>query len=304
MKCFKCKNIIKSDAIYGLHQDCFIAWFDLPAHIGFRNIDPKRSSASSHPDQIPRSKIKKKDTFFHGRYLKYSATLGDTSYILKIQEDKYPELPAVEYLCNEIALLLDIDVPDFFLIDYENRTTFLARNFMQDYTGTLHHIYKYLPAGEEKHNCEEIIKVISNETGRLSEVTKFIKICLFDALTGNNDRHGRNIGIIETATSKILAPMYDNPCFLGIEEVFMLEAEFNPSGSIWTKETKEPKIIHYISEFNRLGYEKIVAQFSKKALAEADKIILAVKDSILTDKRKLAFIKLFKSRIEDLKDVK
>lgn len=303
MKCFKCKNIIKSDAIYGLHQDCFTAWFGLPASTKFRNIDPKHTSAGSRSHPIASSKIKKKDTFFHGRYLKYSASLGNVSYILKIQEDKYPELPAIEYLCNEIATLLDIDVPAFFLIDYEGRITFLTRNFMQDYTGTLHHIYKYLPDGEEKHNCEEIIKVILNETGRFSEVAKFIRICLFDALIGNNDRHGRNIGIIETATSKTLAPMYDNPCFLGIEEECMLEAEFNPSGSIWTKETREPKLMHYINEFDRLGYQEIVDQFCKQTISKADKIILAIKDSLLTEKRKLAFIKLFGSRIEDLKNV-
>lgn len=141
MKCFKCKNIIKSDAIYGLHQDCFTAWFGLPASTKFRNIDPKHTSAGSRSHPIASSKIKKKDTFFHGRYLKYSASLGNVSYILKI------------------------------------------------------------------------------------------------------------------------------------------------------------------NEFDRLGYQEIADQFCKQTISKANKIILAIKDSLLTEKRKLAFIKLFGSRIEDLKNV-
>src|SRR5204862_6473208 len=99
-----------------------------------------------------------------------------------------------------IADILSRAVPTYFLINFENtRMTFVTRNFMQDYIGVLQHIYKYLPEGEENHNCEEIIKLILSKTEKLVDVAKFIQICLFDSLIGNNDRHGRNLGIIETS---------------------------------------------------------------------------------------------------------
>lgn len=300
MKCYKCKNIIShnTQSIYGLHKQCFEEWFHPSDSTEFKNIDPKTNYSDPEHNEIK----KKKDTFFHGRYLKYSASLNETSYILKMQEDQYPELPAIEYLCNEIANILNIEVPAYFLINFNQRLTFVTRNFMQDYTGTLHHIYEYLPSGDENHSCEKIIKVILNETEKLSEVVKFIYICLFDALVGNNDRHGRNLGIIQTAHDKFLAPMYDNPCFLGIEEESMLEADYNISGSIWTKKSKEPKLLNYIKEFERLGYKEITDRFKSNVLTKTENIRQTIERASLSHKRKGAFIKFFKKRMEDFKN--
>ncbi len=173
----------------------------------------------------------------------------------------------------------------------------VLRNFMQDYIGTLHHIYKYIPAGEENYNCEEIINVILTQTGKLAEVVRFIRICLFDALIGNNDRHGRNLGIIETASGKKLAPMYDNPSCLGIEEDFFLMADINLSGSIWTKTSKQPKPVDYIDEFQRLGYEVIVKKFCNNVVLQSGNIIKTIKHAELTQLRKDALTKLFQKRM-------
>lgn len=301
-KCLKCKNSLdQSEAVYGLHRDCFVEEFSHTNITEFRDLDPKKSSST--PTSNPEIK-KQKNTFFHGIYLKYSARLGETEYILKVQEPRFPELPQVEYLCNQIAELLKIDVPPYYLINFNGRITFVTRNFMQDYTGTLHHIYKFLPAGEENHSCEEIIKTILIQTERLADVAKFIEICLFDTLIGNNDRHGRNLGIIETASIKKLAPMYDNPSCLGIEDDFFLVSDINPSGSIWTKTSKEPKPIDYIKEFQRLGYETIVAQFCSKIVLQLPNIISTINNTELIPGRKNALTKLLQKRKGDFENVK
>lgn len=299
-KCLKCQSEISNEPIYGLHSDCFVSWFKLEVPCQFKDLDPKRSTSYGTDLTIQTHR----NTFFHGNYLKYSATLGKTEYILKVQEPKYPELPLVEYICNQIAELLKIDIPPHHLIHYNNRMVFVTRNFMQDYTGTLHHIYKFLPAGEENHSCEEIIKVILKQTSKLSEVVKFVEICLFDSFIGNNDRHGRNLGIIETSSFKILAPMYDNPSCLGIEDDFFLQSDANPSGSIWTKTSKEPKPIDYINEFNRLGYSKIVLQFCKKIHLQFTKITNLISDSGLNQLRKNALITLLQKRLGDFQNGK
>jgi len=275
-------------------------WFGQESVNEFKGLDPK--GASSTPGSYPELK-KQINTFFHGNYLKYSARLGRTEYILKVQETHYPELPFVEYLCNQIAELLKIDIPPYYLINFNGRIAFVTRNFMQDYTGTLHHIYKYIPIGEENHNCEEIIKVILAQTGKLAEVVKFIEICLFDALIGNNDRHGRNLGIIETSSTKKLAPMYDNPSCLGIEEDFFLLADINPSGSIWTKTSKRPKSADYIEEFQRLEYENIVKKFCNNVALQSSNIIKAIENADLTQIRKDALTKLLQKRMGDFERV-
>jgi len=274
-------------------------WFNLSNIIEFHDVDPRKTSSTPYPPEFK----KKKDTFFHGRYLKYSARLRSTAYILKIQENDFPELPIVEFLCNQIAELLSIEVPAYHLINFNGRIAFVTRNFMQDYIGSLHHIYKFLPAGEDNHNCEEIIKVLLTETGKLTDVVKFIEICLFDTLIGNNDRHGRNLGIIETASIKKLAPMYDNPSFLGTEEEFFLKTDFNPSGSIWTKASTEPKPIDYMQEFERLGYKDITMEFNKKITSQSSLITDVIKNSDLGAIRKNALIKLLQKRIKDFENV-
>lgn len=300
MKCLKCKNVIIAASIYGLHEECFIASFGLQNSAEFHDLDPKRSSLKQSNIEIK----KKVDTFFQGVYLKYSAALGQVSYILKIQEPEYPDLPAIEYLCNQIAELLGMDIPPYHLINFNGRITFVTRNFMQDYIGALQHIYKYLPMGEENHNCEEIIKAILNTTGKLADVAKFINVCLFDSLIGNNDRHGRNLGIIETADSKKLSPVYDNPSFIGIQDDFLLESDTNPSGCIWTKASKNPKPQDYIHEFTRLGHESIVEKFRKKIITQSSSIINLVTNFDLATKRKSAFIKLIEKRTRDFRNEK
>lgn len=294
--CLKCRNIldIGAEVIYGLHACCFVESFGL-APTEFKDVDPKKSSFMRSNHEIQ----KQKNTFFHGNYLKYSARLAQTDYILKVQEPRFPELPCVEYLCNRIALLLKINVPAFHLINFNGRITFVTRNFMQDYIGTLHHLYKFLPIGEDSYSCEKIIEVILGETGKLADAAHFIEICLFDTLVGNNDRHGRNLGIIETASTKKLAPMYDNPSCLGIEEDFFLVADANPSGSIWTSTSKEPKTLDYIAEFKCLGYESVVTQFCKKVASQKKHIIDTIINSDLSDIRKTALIKLLDKRIGD-----
>lgn len=302
IKCLRCKNFLnQSEVVYGLHKDCFAKEFSHSNTTEFRELDPKKTSST--PSSNPEIK-KQKNTFFHGIYLKYSARLGKTEYILKVQEPRFPELPQVEHLCNQIAELLKIDVPPYHLINFNGRITFVTRNFMQDYTGTLHHIYKFLSAGEKNHSCEEIIKTILTQTKRLADVAKFIEICLFDTFIGNNDRHGRNLGIIETASIKKLAPMYDNPSCLGIEDDFFLVSDVNPSGSIWTKASKEPKSMDYIKEFQRLGYETIVAQFRNKIILQFPNIISTINNTELTPVRKNALTKLLQKRKEDFENVK
>jgi hypothetical protein len=299
MKCLYCNNSIESSDIHGLHEDCFDKSFGAK-HTEFYSLDPQKTVSKPSSSDIE----KKRDTFFHGKYLKYSAMLGQIYYILKIQEPEYPDLPIVEYLCNQIAETLGIDVPPHHLINYKGRITFVTRNFMQDYIGTLIHIYSYLPKGDDNYNCEELIKAILAQTARLNEVSKFIGICLFDTLIGNNDRHGRNLGIIDTGTTKKLSPMYDNPSFIGIQDDFLLESDTNPSGCIWTKSSRYPKPKEYIDEFQRLGYESIVEEFRYKIIAKSTDIISLVEKIDLGQKRKNSFLKLIKKRIKDFEDAK
>ena len=295
-KCLKCKKSLTRSTYYGLHKSCFLEWFGLLKVQKFQDLDPKKSGTSSNHLEVK----KKKDTFYHGRYSKYSASLNGVSYILKVQEKKYSDLPGMEYLCNRIASLLSLEVPKYYLIVFNKKLTFVTHNFMQDYQkSTLHHIYKFLPDREDNHKCSNLIKVIKSQTGRLSDIVKFVKICLFDAVIGNNDRHGRNLGIIETQSSKRLAPMYDNPSYFGVEEGSMLEANLNPSCSIWIASSKEPKLLDYVEEFKRLGFQKVCVEFKRIFLNQLNHIEQEANTAFISEKRKKAFLKFLLKKAKD-----
>ena len=319
MKCLYCQKPIKSQSFYGLHKPCYLKCFNLPDILEFSNLDPKTQ------DSAPDHHIKKtKGSFYHGQYRKYSARLGSTAYILKVQEEKSPDLPETEYVCNSIASLLNLDVPEYYLIRYQDdthseiphkkspeqkektnqaRMTFVTRNFMQDYKGAaLHHIYKFLPKGKQHYNCKNIIDVLFQQTNP-ADVARFIEIVLFDSLIGNNDRHGRNLGIIESTRRKQLAPIYDNPSYFGTEINALMDFDFNISGCIQTSSSKEPKLSDYIQEFQSLGFEKICVQFLKKILKQSQKIIEAVEFSEISNRRKKAFIKFLNKQLQVIKDI-
>ncbi|MCY4524898.1 MAG: HipA domain-containing protein [Halobacteriovoraceae bacterium] len=293
-RCYCCADEVKN-GLYGLHEDCYTKWF-LSKKL-FENIDPKTSNDSSKRNSMK----KDKNSFYHGKYLKYSARCNGISYILKVQEDDHPDLPAMEYLCNKIASILSLDTAHYYMIDFKNRPTFVTKNFMQDCSGSLHHMYKFLPENMD-YSCAEIIKIIGNRTKRPRDICRFMERCLFDCLIGNNDRHGRNLGIIETSSGIYLAPMYDNPSYFGIVSEDLLGADFNISGHIRTKAEKKPKILDYLMEFRKMNYQKTCNNFIKKTVNRFGLIVEEVKKSYISDKRKKYFLAYLEKRVNEIEN--
>ena len=337
-KCLKCrKALLDGFSFYGLHGGCYREWFQDPDLKGFKGWDLKNSGASPFSAESPgetgrRGALPARSTFYHGRYRKYGAQIGQAKYILKVQEEKFPSLPETEYICSRIAAFLALKPAAHFLIRLpagrpdesgprqdepeaaggkaaegksrpagaSSKKAFVTRNFMQGIAGELHHIYKFLPKGDQSCSCKNIIQEICRQTGRPEDGQKLAEICLFDSLIGNNDRHGRNLALIDTGKKKELAPIYDNPSFLGTEGEDLLEADFNVSGSIRTSLSKDPKITDYAAEFKRLGLEESCRRFIKKAARALPEITREVEISELSQKRKRAFVKYISKQLKAL----
>lgn len=293
MICYKCKKRIDENPIEGLHEQCFTDWFKL------HQIEPFTDIAAQRTGNISAPLVQLSSSFFHGKFRKYSAVLGGKSYILKVQQPEYPELPITEYLCNELALFLSLDVPDFFLIRFQNlRDTFVSQNFMATRpSSNLIHLYRFFDQTEQ-FDCATIISIIEKQTRKAADVDKFIEICLFDALIGNHDRHGRNLAFIQNPKGLELAPFYDNPTYLAIEEEWFLEAQHEPRGKIFTSGSTEPKMYDYCLELIRLGYRENIERFAKKVNLESMRLLIA--GSFISEKRKKAIGKLIESRFQEL----
>lgn len=295
--CCHCHQPLQSSekGWYGLHQNCFIKSFGLSEISDFLDLIARSQS------HITQDSLKINTSFFHGAYRKYSARLGNTSYILKVQQKEYPELPATEFLCNQIYKSLSLFVPEHYLVRFpEDALCFVTKNFMPDsLMADLIHIYRFLNE-QMNYDCETLVKIIGEQTGRRAEQEKFAYLTLADSLIGNHDRHGRNLGFIKTLKGVYLAPFYDNPSALALEDPLMLGADLQPRGAIFTKDTDRPTTKDYVREWTRLGYNKVVEQFRKNYSFE--KVHYLVAKSHLSEKRQKALLRLISQRSEELCD--
>lgn len=298
MICYRCSQEIRAEApeCYGLHLQCFTSWFGLEAPGDFSTVSPQNRDSGKSENEFNHFN----SSFFHGKFKKYSANLGQDSYVLKVQEPDYPDLPAIELLSNQIAHKLGLEIPEYYLIRFHDLPTFVSKNFIRhERYENLVHIYRYI--GERPFDCKTIIDIIETETKRLSEVERFVELCLFDALIGNHDRHGRNLAIIESRNQKRLAPFYDNPTYIGIESDFLLEADLSPRGKIATSSTEEPSVGDYISEFTDLGFVNVIRKFHAQALEACINDLITA--SFVSEKRQKAFSKLVAKNLLGIQNV-
>ncbi len=210
-----------------------------------------------------------------------------------------PELPAVEYLCNQIGASLGIPVADFFMIEWGGQLVFVTENFMDKHIGCdLQHLYHFRKTTQ--HDCKSLLAVIEKHARSHQDISVLIRTLLFDALIGNHDRHGRNLALIVGLGKTRLSPIYDNVSYLGLESGEMLKSDFHPTGRVCTSKTQTPSMIDYVEEFNRLGYQSIVHDFFKRV----DKLELKqrVEKSFCSLLMKQAFHALLHKRIQELSD--
>lgn len=299
MLCLKCLKEIEDPELehHGLHSDCFKEWFRIAKTEPFTGLQ-RRHSASS---EIINSNTKQNASFFHGKFKKYSANLVGHSYILKMRQDEAPELPEVEYLCNQIGKELGIPVAKFYYIDFYGDKIFVTRNFIkQNSPIDLQHIYHF--RSDDDHSCEGLINTISQKTGSPLDTRIFINILLFDALIGNHDRHGRNLAFIVTSSSTRLSPVYDNVSYLSLESGPMLQADFNPTGRISTKDTYEPSMVDYVHELKRLGFQTEINTFYKQI--SISRINQLITNSFCSKLMKSAINCLIQKRFEELENAR
>ena len=289
--CYFCKKTVdEKSMVSGLHPDCFCKWFRLSTPDDFHDVVARSSEAQDKE----RDWAQVNTSFFHGKFRKYSARIGNHSYILKVMQKEVPELPLTEYLCNQLARGLGLEVPDYYMILFQNKLeSFVSINFMNRPESDLVHIYRYLDNPKD-YDCEHLLRIIEKEVGRYDAVVRFIELCLFDSLIGNHDRHGRNLGLIQGPQGTLLAPFYDNPCYLALETPELLGAYHEPRGAIATAETIEPVMKDYIKEWFRLGFKEEVLTFAKRI--DLKVIEDQVASSFLSKERKDAIMRLIQRR--------
>jgi len=152
-------------------------------------------------------------------------------YIAKVGKKHYPTESIIEYLLNQIGEALGFNMAKSSLRMADNQLRFLSKYFLKPNESLVHgsEIFAAYLEDSDKSFVQEIenenlarecftfpfvIRAIEYSfPDESSAILKaFFKLLLFDAITGNNDRHFENWGIIKDLSGKappLFSPIYD-----------------------------------------------------------------------------------------------
>ena len=229
-----------------------------------------------------------------------------------------------EKMSYEIAKTLRYDCARIELAKDEEGTIGVLNYLFVD-IGTTEHIdaVSYLNIHDDERPKYYTISNIKKVLDELDETlfNDFIKIMIFDALVGEQDRHEENWGIERIGEKNKISPLYDNGCNLlrnfrdetyaekyysGIKN---FDAYINKSETIIYKEDNKKKYKHFeLIRFLNDEYHEIVQNEIKKLEVLTDEIINdivnKIPDELLTKKHKEYIIYYLKKRRDIILEIK
>lgn len=211
-----------------------------------------------------------------------------------------------EKLAYEISKVLGYNCAKIELAnDSEGKLGILNYYFSDMFISPHTDIVAYL---NKNHNERKKYYTISNIKCVLDEINchlfkDFIKIMIFDALIGEQDRHEENWGITEREGNYFLSPLYDNGDSLlrefrnidNAEKYYSglksFDAYISRSKTIIYKEDNESQYKHFeLIEYLKENYPDLVINEIKKLENLSDDIIISlvskIPDELLTNQHK------------------
>lgn len=195
------------------------------------------------------------------------------NYIIKPQNDIFPELPENEDLTMKMAKVYGLDVPFHGLIYSKDRSlSYFIKRFdrygkgkkiaTEDFAQLTDH------SRDTKYNytMENLVKVIDEFcTFPAIEKADFFKRVLFCYITGNEDMHLKNFSVITKAGKTTLTPIYD---FL--------------NSSIAIKNPEDELALSLKGKMSNFKSSDFIDYYAKERLGLTDKTI----DAVLLDMNK------------------
>lgn len=225
------------------------------------------------------------------------------NYIIKPQNDIFPELPENEDVTMKMAKVYGLDVPLHGLIySKDNSLSYFIKRFDRYSKGKKYATEDFAQlTGNSRdtkydYTMEKLVKVIDEYcTFPAVEKADFFKRVLFCFITGNEDMHLKNFSVITKAGKTTLTPVYD---FL--------------NSSISIKNPQEELALSLKGEKSNFKSTELIAYYAKDRLGLNDKtvaVILSdmnkslskwtelVEISFLSDTMKEKYLKLLENRI-------
>jgi serine/threonine-protein kinase HipA len=167
--------------------------------------------------RVTLSGVQKKIALTHVRgSLRVAA--GASSYILKPQEDRFPDVPQNEHLSMVLASLVGVEIPDLGLVELRDESlALLIRRFDRENDGHRLPMEDFCQLAEqppaEKYEgsaelCSRIINRYASET--LVDQRSLFRLVLVSWWLGNGDLHLKNLALLSRERDiPKLSPAYD-----------------------------------------------------------------------------------------------
>jgi serine/threonine-protein kinase HipA len=226
------------------------------------------------------------------------------NFIIKPQNDLFPELPENEDLTMKMAKIFGIEVPLHGLVyskdnsrsyfikrfdRYGKAQKFATEDFAQLSSNTRDTKYDY--------SMEKLVKVLSDYcTFPAIEKAEFFKRVLFCFITGNEDMHLKNFSLITRSDKTTLAPAYD---FLN-STISLKNAQEEMALTLKGKKSKIQKselIDYYAKERLELN-NKTIDGILKTIIQCIPKWLQLIEISFLSDDMKQKYIEILNERLE------
>lgn len=226
-------------------------------------------------------------------------------YIIKPQNDWYPELPENEDLTMRLAHLAGIEVPFHGLVYAKDGSlNYIIKRFDRTSTGKLHvEDFAQLSGNlrDTKYNfsMEKLAELVSQYcTFPALEKLKLFRLTIFNFLVGNEDMHLKNFSVIQKEGKIMLSPAYD---LLNSTIVLKPEAEEIALTLADKKKKLNSNLIFDYYGRQRLGLtEKSIEDVVKKIRQAQTHWLRLVEESFLSDNMKKKYLDLLNERLKRL----
>lgn len=229
-------------------------------------------------------------------------TLGG-NYILKPQNELFPQMPANEHLTMRMAELCGISVVPSTLIRLKSgELSYLTKRIDRTETGEKIHMldmFQILEASNKyKSSVEKVGKAVKEHSSNtLLDLLRLFEVVIFSYITGNNDMHLKNFSLILFGQDWVLSPAYD---LLNVN-LHLPEDKEEMALTIGGKKRKLTK-----SDFINLGLklqlsEKQISNAFERFIKAEEKMKQTIKSSFLSPENQIKYIDLLEVRLELLK---
>lgn len=229
-------------------------------------------------------------------------TLGG-NYILKPQNELFPQMPANEHLTMRMAELCGISVVPSTLIRLKSgELSYLTKRIDRTETGEKIHMldmFQILEASNKyKSSVEKVGKAVKEHSSNtLLDLLRLFEVVIFSYITGNNDMHLKNFSLILFGQDWVLSPAYD---LLNVN-LHLPEDKEEMALTIGGKKRKLTK-----SDFINLGLklqlsEKQISNAFERFIKAEEKMKQTIKFSFLSPENQIKYIDLLEVRLELLK---